>query len=102
VDFGFTCTCGEELIAEIVIDYGGHPGTMPSLYYPGDPPEGAEYHLESPVKCEDDEWTDQAGIVHQIKGCGKVWDDEAIYEAFDEKIQEQIADRDPPEPDYDY
>lgn len=42
---------GEDFIAEVdyTMTYAGHPGTPPSLSYPGDPPEGPEWDTESIV-----------------------------------------------------
>lgn len=88
MDYQFPCECGEDVLIEVVITSYGHPGTSPSLYYPGDPPEGAEYHLKQSETCEK---------------CGKVWDDDEVWEKLDDKIQERIAEPpDLPEPDYGY
>lgn len=90
--FGFTCTCGApDLEADIVVDYAGHPGTAPSLWYPGDPPEGAEWHVATPVVCTDDPGLNGG---EPIKGCGKIWDSEDLAEKFEDEIQQRIAERD--------
>jgi hypothetical protein len=40
---------GEDFIAEVdyTVTSRGHPGTLPSLSYPGDPPEGPEYDVNT-------------------------------------------------------
>ncbi len=82
--FEFTCTCGvPDLEVEIEIDSSGSLG---SYWEPG---EGAEWHVETPCTCLDDPGPPGG---EPIKGCGKVWDDEAIYERFGDEMQQRIAD----------
>jgi hypothetical protein len=79
--FGLECTCGMDLEVELVVDSAGSPGYcgLPEMSYPG---EGAEWHLSKDEICE---------------GCGKLWDNDAVAAAFEDQIQQQIAE--PAEPD---
>lgn len=90
--FGFTCTCGApDLEVDIEIDYAGCHGSTTGPYESSYPGEGAEWHLVAPVTCTDDEGVNGG---QPVKGCGKVWDDAAIAERFEDEIQRAIAERD--------
>lgn len=47
---------GHDFIAEVEyqVTYAGHPGTNPSLDYPGDPPEPPEYEVDELILYRDD------------------------------------------------
>jgi hypothetical protein len=79
--FGFACTCGMDLEVDLVVDSAGSPGHygIPEMSSPG---EGAEWHVEKDETCD---------------GCGKVWDNDAVASAFEEQIQERIAEPDEPD-----
>jgi hypothetical protein len=98
--FGFTCTCGNELEADIEVDYGGSRGNTygpPEFCFPA---EGGEWHMVKPVTCEDDTWVTGPNAGQVAKGCGKVWDNEDLAARFEDDIQRRIAE--PPDPPDEY
>lgn len=78
--------CGETIQFTIEVVSHGHPGRLPSLNYPGDPPEGPEWYLTTDlVVCPE---------------CGKSLDHEAINSLCGGNIAEKI-DEPPDPPDWD-
>jgi hypothetical protein len=75
VEYQFPCSCGEDVLVELEVTSWGHPGTSASWYYPGDPPEGAEWAVVKPETC----------------ACGKVWDDDTVLAEREDKVQEYLA-----------
>ena len=96
-DYSFDCPhCGEENIIEVDVISWGHPGTAPSLSYPGDPPEGVELDFTTPKRCQNDDMDELC--IHREGDDGEDFP-AAFLEKFDDKVYEYFNEYDH-SPDY--
>lgn len=72
--FSFKCDCGNQLECNVVSE------------------RDSSFYVETAVTCEDDSWLSGPRAGQLIKGCGKLWDQEAIEQKFEREISEMLAE----------
>lgn len=68
-----------DVLIEFEVTYWGAPGSAPSLSYPGDPPEPAEFYITRVVRADDDR-----DITTEV---------DALPDKWRQKIEDLVFDR---------